>query len=96
MLLLFTEFLLVNVFSTLDLLFFYIFFEAILLPMFILINIWGSRQRKIHAAYQFFLYTLIGSILLLIAILIIYSQTGTTDIQLLTQFDFSKERQLYL
>lgn len=95
-LLLFTEFLLVNVFTTLDLLFFYIFFEAILLPMFILINIWGSRQRKIHAAYQFFLYTLVGSILLLIAILIMYSETGTTDIQLLSQFNFSENRQLYL
>lgn len=96
LLILFTEFLLVNVFATLDLIFFYIFFEAILIPMFILINIWGSRQRKIHAAFQFFLYTLVGSLLLLLAILTIYSQAGTTDIQVLSQVNFSPERQLYL
>jgi NADH:ubiquinone oxidoreductase subunit 4 (subunit M) len=52
--LLLIEFLLINVFSVLDLLFFYIFFESILIPMFLIIGIWGMRQRKIHAAYQFF------------------------------------------
>jgi NADH:ubiquinone oxidoreductase subunit 4 (subunit M) len=52
--LLFTEFLLINVFIVLDLFFFYIFFEGVLIPMFIIIGVWGSRQRKIHAAYQFF------------------------------------------
>ena len=55
-------FILFNIFCVLDLFFFYIFFEAILIPMFILIGIWGSRQRKIHAVYQFFFYTLIGSL----------------------------------
>ena len=96
LILLITELLLINVFSTLDLIIFYIFFEAILIPMFILINIWGSRQRKIHAAYQFFMYTLIGSILLLIAITVIYSQAASTDIQLLNLLTISKERQLFL
>ena len=72
--LLLTEFLLINVFSVLDLFFFYIFFEGILIPMFIIIGIWGSRQRKIHAAYQFFFYTLLGSILMLLGIIIIYFQ----------------------
>ena len=54
--LLLLEFLLINVFSVLDLLFFYIFFESILIPMFLIIGIWGMRQRKIHAAYQFFFF----------------------------------------
>ena len=62
LMLILTEFLLLNVFSVLDLIFFYIFFEAVLIPMFIIIGVWGSRQRKIHAAYQFFFYTLLGSI----------------------------------
>lgn len=57
--LLITELLLINVFAVLDLFFFYIFFEGVLIPMFIIIGVWGSRQRKIHAAYQFFFYTLL-------------------------------------
>jgi NADH:ubiquinone oxidoreductase subunit 4 (subunit M) len=77
------ELLLILVFSVLDLVLFYIFFESILIPMFIIIGIWGSRERKIGAAYQFFLYTLIGSLFFLLAILIIYFETGTTDVQIL-------------
>jgi NADH:ubiquinone oxidoreductase subunit 4 (subunit M) len=76
--------------------FFYIFFEAILLPMFLLIGVWGSRQRKIHAAYQFFLYTLFGSLFMLIAILVIISQTGSSDFSILYFYDFSESRQLLL
>lgn len=94
--LLITELLLINVFAVLDLFFFYIFFEAVLIPMFIIIGVWGSRQRKIHAAYQFFFYTLLGSILMLLGIIIIYFHTGTTDIQLLAQVEMSKYRQLIL
>lgn len=94
--LLLTELLLINVFAVLDLFFFYIFFEAVLIPMFIIIGVWGSRQRKIHAAYQFFFYTLLGSILMLLGIIVIYFQTGTTDIQLLAQAEFTKSRQLLL
>ena len=94
--LLLTELLLLNVFSVLDLFFFYIFFESVLIPMFIIIGIWGSRQRKIHAAYQFFFYTLFGSIIMLIGIIVIYFHTGTTDIQLLAQTEFSHYRQIFL
>ena len=74
---------LLAVFTILDLIMFYIFFESVLIPMFLIIGIWGSRTRKIRAAYQFFLYTLIGSLLMLVAILYIYFEFGTTDYQLL-------------
>lgn len=94
--LLITELLLLNVFAVLDLFFFYVFFESVLIPMFIIIGIWGSRQRKIHAAYQFFFYTLFGSIIMLIGIIVIYFHTGTTDIQLLSQVEFSNYKQIFL
>ena len=94
--LLLTELLLINVFATLDLFFFYVFFESVLIPMFIIIGVWGSRQRKIHAAYQLFFFTLFGSILMLIGIIVIYSQIGSTDLQLLSQAEFSKYRQIFL
>ena len=84
------------VFVVLDLVLFYVFFESVLLPMFIIIGIWGSRQRKVRAAYFFFIYTLFGSVLMLLAILIIYFQTGSTDIQLLFTSEFSESRQLLL
>jgi proton-translocating NADH-quinone oxidoreductase chain M len=90
------EFLLIQVFSVLDLLLFYIFFESVLMPMFLIIGIWGSRERKIRAAYQFFLYTLIGSVLMLLGILIIYFHAGTTDLQTLWNLDFPEKKQLFL
>jgi len=83
---------LVFVFSALDILLFYIFFESILMPMFFVIGIWGSRTRKIKAAYQFFLYTLIGSVLMLLAIFLIYFEAGTTDLQLLLTINFSDKK----
>lgn len=83
-------------FCVLDLVLFYIFFESILIPMFLIIGVWGSRERKIGAAYQFFLYTLLGSVLFLIAILTIYFETGTTDVQILLTTTFPFERQLLL
>lgn len=82
------EFLLLNVFCSIDLLFFYIFFEAILIPMFIMIGLWGARERKIQAAYRFFLYTFFGSIFLLIAIIYIYTSYGTTYSGILTYFNY--------
>jgi proton-translocating NADH-quinone oxidoreductase chain M len=94
--LLFIEFFLLNFFSVLDLILFYVYFESVLIPMFLLIGIWGSRNRKIHAAYQFFLYTLLGSVLLLLGILVIYFQLGTTDIQVFLNASFSKSKQLIL
>nr|YP_009047506.1 NADH dehydrogenase subunit 4 [Bartramia pomiformis]AGN74297.1 NADH dehydrogenase subunit 4 [Bartramia pomiformis]AHG58858.1 NADH dehydrogenase subunit 4 [Bartramia pomiformis] len=86
----------IAVFCMLDLLLFYVFFESILIPMFIIIGVWGSRQRKIQAAYQFFLYTLLGSVFMLLAILFIFFQTGTTDLQILLTTEFSERRQILL
>jgi len=90
------EFLLVNVFSILDLLLFYILFESVLIPMFLIIGIWGSRQRRIRASYFLFLYTVLGSILMLIAILYIYLQVGTTNYEVLLTFKFSTFEQYVL
>lgn len=90
------EFLMIAVFCMLDLLLFYVFFESVLIPMFIIIGVWGSRQRKIKAAYQFFLYTLLGSVFMLLAILLILLQTGTTDLQILLTTEFSERRQIFL
>jgi proton-translocating NADH-quinone oxidoreductase chain M len=89
-------FILFNIFCVLDLIFFYIFFESILIPMFILIGIWGSRQRKIHAVYQFFFYTLIGSLFMLLGLLVLYSNVQTTDIRILYNTNFTFYRQLVL
>jgi proton-translocating NADH-quinone oxidoreductase chain M len=87
------EFFLIGVFCVLDLLLFYIFFESVLIPMFLIIGIWGSRERKIRAAYFFFLYTLLGSVLMLLSILYIYYQVGTTDYEILLTFSFSSLEQ---
>ena len=93
---LFLESVLICVFTVLDVLFFYIFFEAVLIPMFLIVGIWGSRERKIRAADQFFVYTLVGSVLMLLAILYIYFQTGTTDVQVLTTITFDYQTQIIL
>lgn len=90
----FINFFLINVFSIADLFFFYIFFESLLIPMFLLIGVWGSRERKVNAAYQFFLYTLFGSIFMLISIFFIYSHFGTTDFRIFTYFSITLQRQL--
>lgn len=94
--LLVVEFFLLNIFCALDLTLFYIYFESILIPMFVLIGVWGSRLRKIHAAYQFFFYTLLGSVFMLLGILIIYFQIGTTDVQIFLRSEFTTYRQLVL
>ena len=77
------EFFLIGVFCVLDLLLFYVFFESVLIPMYLIIGIWGSRERKIRAAYFFFLYTLLGSVLMLLGILYLHYQIGTTDYEIL-------------
>lgn len=87
------ETLLIAVFVVLDLLLFYICFESILIPMFLIIGIWGSRERKIHAAFQFFLYTLLGSLFMLLAILVLYFEVGSTDYQVLAVAELSESRQ---
>ena len=94
--LLLIELLLLLVFSVLDLFLFYIFFEAILIPMFILIGIWGSRERKIRAVYLLFFYTLFGSLLMLIGLLYIYSIAGTLNLEYLLTFNFSFNEQCWL
>ena len=93
---LFLDFLLIGVFCVLDLLFFYIFFESVLIPMFLIVGIWGSRERKILAAYYFFLYTLLGSVVMLLAILYILEQVGSTDYEVLLTFSFSEIEQKFL
>lgn len=93
---LFLDFLLIGVFCVLDLLFFYIFFESVLIPMFLIVGIWGSRERKILAAYYFFLYTLLGSVVMLLATLYILEQAGTTDYEVLLTFSFSEVEQKFL
>lgn len=93
------ESLLLGVFMTLDLLIFYVFFESTLIPMYIMILIWGSRERKIRAATMLFLYTLIGSVFMLAAILYIYWTVGTTDYQIVVasaQFSSFEQRILWL
>jgi len=90
------EFFLIGVFCILDLLLFYIFFESVLIPMYLIVGIWGSRERKIRAAYFFFLYTLLGSVLMLLSILYIYYQVGTTDYEVLMTFSFSDSEQKVL
>nr|AMC32959.1 NADH dehydrogenase subunit 4 [Oenothera suffrutescens]AMC32968.1 NADH dehydrogenase subunit 4 [Oenothera nuttallii]UNA62803.1 NADH dehydrogenase subunit 4 [Oenothera villaricae]UNA62831.1 NADH dehydrogenase subunit 4 [Oenothera biennis] len=90
------EFLMIAVFRMLDPLLFYVLPESVPIPMFIIIGVWGSRQRKIKAAYQFFLYTLLGSVFMLLAILLILLQTGTTDLQISLTTEFSERRQIFL
>jgi proton-translocating NADH-quinone oxidoreductase chain M len=94
--LLFIELFLLIVFSVLDLFLFYVFFEAILVPMYLMIGLWGSRERKIRAVYLFFFYTLCGSILMLIGILYIYSKVGTFNLELLMLTEFTESEQLFL
>jgi proton-translocating NADH-quinone oxidoreductase chain M len=94
--LLLIELLLLLVFSVLDIFLFYVFFEAILIPMFVLIGIWGSRERKIRAVYLLFFYTLFGSLLMLIGLLYIYSITGTLNLEYLFTWPFTFEEQCWL
>ncbi|MDC3061031.1 NADH-quinone oxidoreductase subunit M [Candidatus Pelagibacter sp.] len=76
---LFMETMMIGVFCSLDLVIFYLFFEAGLIPMFLIIGIWGG-DRRVYSAFKFFLYTLLGSVLMLVAIISIYWMTGTTDV----------------
>ncbi len=89
----------IGVFSSLDLLLFYIFFEGMLIPMYLIIGVWGG-DRRIYAAYKFFLYTLLGSVLFLLALLYIYQTHHTTDIptlmQLVPHYTLNVQRWLWL
>ena len=89
------ESLMVGVFAALDIFLFYIFFEAGLIPMYLIIGIWGGK-RRIYASYKFFLYTLLGSVLMLLAMIWIVREAGTTDIPALMAHDFPLKAQTWL
>jgi len=85
----------IGVFVAQDLVLFYLFFEAGLIPMFLIIGIWGGK-RRIYASFKFFLYTLLGSVLMLIAIMAMYWDAGTTDIAALLKHQFAPAMQTWL
>ncbi|WIY54419.1 NADH-quinone oxidoreductase subunit M [Devosia sp. YIM 151766] len=89
------ETLMIGVFTTLDLAMFYVFFEGTLLPMFLIIGIWGGSAR-IQAAYKFFFYTFVGSVLMLLAMMAMYWDAGTTDIVKLLAHQFPSGMQIWL
>ena len=89
------ETLMVGTFSALDLVLFYLFFEGGLIPMFLIIGVWGG-PRRVYASFKFFLYTLAGSVLMLLAIMAMYWQSGTTDITVLLRHAFPREMQPWL
>jgi NADH-quinone oxidoreductase subunit M len=89
------ETVMIGVFVSLDLVLFYVFFEAGLIPMFLIIGIWGGA-RRIYASFKFFLYTLLGSVLMLLAIMAMYFAAGTTDIVKLLAFQFPPGMQTWL
>jgi len=83
-------------FSALDIITFFIFFESVLIPMFFIIGIWGSRQRRVRASFLFFLYTLFGSIFLFFSLLILYYDTGTTSISVLSKTFVDYDKQIII
>jgi NADH-quinone oxidoreductase subunit M len=89
------ETLMLGVFTSLDLVLFYLFFEGGLIPMFLIIGVWGG-PRRVYASFKFFLYTLVGSLLMLLAIMAIYWEAGTTDIPTLLTHTFPPEMQSWL
>ncbi len=89
------ETLMIGVFCALDLVLFYLFFEGGLIPMFLIIGVWGGK-RRIYASFKFFLYTLAGSVLMLLAIMAMYWQAGTTDIPTLMAHSFPSSMQPWL
>jgi len=89
------ETMMVGMFCALDFVVFYIFFEAVLIPMFLIIGVWGGA-RRVYAAFKFFLYTLAGSLLMLLALLAVWFTAGTTDIPTLMQTNFPRGMQMWL
>jgi len=89
------ETLMIGVFVALDLLLFYLFFEGVLIPMFIIIGVWGGK-RRVYSAFKFFLYTLAGSLLMLLGIMTMYWTAGTTDIEALLRTAFAPGTQKWL
>ncbi|MEQ8344781.1 MAG: NADH-quinone oxidoreductase subunit M [Sneathiellaceae bacterium] len=89
------ETLMIGVFTSLDMVMFFIFYEASLIPMFLIIGVWGGKNR-VYAALKFFMFTFAGSVLLLLAIIYMYYRAGTTDIPTLMEFAFTAEEQNWL
>jgi NADH-quinone oxidoreductase subunit M len=89
------ETLMIGVFCSLDLILFYLFFEGGLIPMFLIIGVWGG-QRRVYASFKFFLYTLLGSVLMLLAMMAMYWHAGTTDIPTLLTHKFPQDMQWWL
>ncbi len=89
------ETLIIGVFCALDMILFYIFFEGSLIPMFLIIGVWGG-QNRIYAAFKFFLYTFLGSVLMLAVMIVMYAQAGTTDIEALLATEFAPDLQIWL
>jgi NADH-quinone oxidoreductase subunit M len=89
------ETLMIGMFCALDFVVFYMFFEGVLIPMFLIIGVWGG-PRRVYAAFKFFLYTLLGSVLMLLAILAIYFQIGSSDIPTAMSFAFPRGMQTWL
>ena len=89
------EILMIGVFTALDIVVFYLYFEAGLIPMFIIIGVWGGK-RRVYASFKFFLYTLLGSVLMLLAIMAMYWQAGTSDIPMLMAYKFPATMQFWL
>ena len=89
------ETLMIGVFCALDLILFYLFFEGGLIPMFLIIGIWGGK-RRVYASFKFFLYTLLGSVLMLLAMMAMYWHAGTTDIPTLLTHKFPADMQWWL
>lgn len=89
------ETMMIGMFCALDFILFYLFFEGVLIPMYLIIGIWGGLQR-IYASLKFFLYTFLGSVLMLVAIVAIFFQTGGTSIEEATAYHFARDMQLWL
>ena len=85
----------IGVFCSLDLVLFYLFFEGGLIPMFLIIGIWGG-ERRVYSTFKFFLYTLAGSVFMLLAIIYIFITAGTTDVSYLLDYNFTRNDQIVL
>lgn len=90
------ESLLIAVFVVLDLLLFYVFFESVLIPLFLIVGIWGASADRVRASFLLFLYTLFGSLFMLLAFLVIFYHVGSTDFEVLSLADISFEQQKWL
>ncbi len=89
------ETMMIGMFCALDFILFYLFFEGVLIPMYLIIGIWGG-QRRIYASLKFFLYTFLGSVLMLVAVVAIFFQTGGTGIEEATAYHFTRDMQMWL